>query len=269
MSLSSTVQYLFDYQIRRKEQIIDNLHAVNLTGPIIVSLSEDEIVDLYLATDGLKFIDPYILKRVSNDLNHYSCNHAKLLSFLKKECKCEDKDRRLRASRYVTELSSFINKQAIQELVCLFLSENDKRIRNRAYKIIKEQRLTELIKIVETRWLELNDDKAVPIIIDYSDIDFITSHFTTLYISGYDRQLFRRCIQDESLELYPTLLELDPVLYLYYISCFNKQIGKNEVESIFKDNITDDNISMLLWSVGKLGRVDLIQYYEDWCKNRK
>lgn len=268
MSLSPTVQYLFDYLVRKDEKTID-LHAANLIGPIIVSMNEDEIIDLYQATNDLRFMDPSILKRVSNDLVYHSCNHAKLLSCLKNECVCEDKDIRLRASRYITELSSFIDKQAIQELVCLFLNENDKRIRNRAYKIIKEQRLTELIKTVETRWVESNDDNAIPIIIDYSDIDFIICHFAAIYNkSGYDRLLFRRCIHDDSLELYPTLLKLDPVLYLYYISCFNKQIGQNEIESIFKDNITDDKISMLLWSVGKLGRVDLIQYYENWYENR-
>lgn len=260
------IRVLIEYTKLYKESLF-GYDDIKMFSPIIASFSEKEVLELYKLEVEQQILNDYIIKRVANDLRFRSCSHTEFIEYIIRQYKESfDKSARYRSSHFIKELIPYItsNNSFIEEITELFIRDEDKRIRNRAYRLIEDNSLISLYDIVESNWIKYDDENAVPIILKYASKEFLLAYFKDLDQTGYNRKLYRRLVEFGELDfVLDYLYKTDKLSYLYYCACNNINVSNEEVESIYyRCNKYCEELPKLLWCIGKLGRFDLlIEYY--------
>jgi len=206
------------------------------------------------------------LRKVTEDMERdFLPCHSELITGLIKEfdnLKAKERQSAGYCLSHFVEVSPIKIKQRIMKF---FLTSRYIGIRRRGYKSLDCDNPSEF-KLIENAWEMYHDPECCWLIVKHFPVSYLIENQAEIRASLCEpwqvSRFFIRVGPDYP-ELLNELRSLDSISYCYVLVKLTVPLAEEEAIAIFKENILDDRIGLLIWSFGRLGLWEALEFVKD------
>jgi len=206
-----------------------------------------------------------VLRRVCNDIDKsYSLIHEKLIRRLLASFSQADARGRQGLGYCLSTLSKHIPSTERRAIQSVFLQSKYVGVRKRGYKSLStEGELPH--SLVHDAWLQFQDQGCAWLIVKTSPVEYLIQHREALaaaFTEGWQLARLYLRIGEENQQLLKELKSMDQISYCYVLAKLGLKLSTKEAMSFVDVNSGDERFGLLVWSLGRLGLWEALQYVQ-------
>lgn len=264
--LAYTISYIREYD----EKYFDGWGKRNVIPGLLASLSEGELYDLYFSNESAPRLNDQIIKRISNDLKYGTAKHKRIITRLITESK-KGKGRIQANAQVLHGIAEHLSPKMVDKVISMFISDKSKAIRGRAYRLINDNNIKRYIPVLISNWKIYRDYRVIYNLTIWTDDEFFLSNYK-LFLE-YSEPWLEKKVYSRLVKLQPEKLEevkaSNPSLFIYIAAINSIEVPSDDVRKIIFDSIMSDDISLLLWCAGKMGKWEILKDYDEQYESIK
>ncbi|NMA82418.1 MAG: hypothetical protein GX962_00955 [Epulopiscium sp.] len=232
---------------------------------LVFCLSPEEACSLLDITFQQEYRKRMVLKnKIYSDiiLAYLNC-HDQLVNSLMAEMATLPANKRQSAGYCLTYFLSIIPTNKVQEVVSFFLRSKWKQIRDRGYKYLHHNWDDVWAEQVEYNLYQHNELLAARLAIEHFSVEFLKENWQLVFSIVKEHYLVRRLfikIGSVAPEKLHELKKIDPISYVYVLVKLNMSLNENEAIQIFKENLIDERLELLIWCFGQMKLWEVLEY---------
>ena len=257
---------------------IDYILRFNLDNPLkethsviqalIQCLTPQETTELLMKSYMTNYRIRYIaLKKIVNDAAYdFKKCHITLVDQLVhsfNSLKSKEKNVRAFCLKYLYE---FFPENIQDCIIELFLNSSSKMIRKKGFKVIERNYRPSMAPLIIKTWKNYQDSNCTSLILKKLPVSFLIKKRLELLKYIQDpwqvAHLYLR-ITSKKPELVDELRISDAISYCYIKAKLGKKLTFREASVIYKTNIDNDRIGLLIWSFGQMDLWTVIREISD------
>lgn len=264
--LAYTISYIREYG----EKYFDGWGKRNVIPGLLASLSEGELYDLYFSNESAPRLNDQIIKRISNDLKYGTAKHKRIITRLITESK-KGKGRIQANAQVLHGIAEHLSPKMVDKVILMFISDKSKAIRGRAYRLINDNNIKRYIPVLISNWEIYRDCRVIYNLTKWTDDEFFLAN-CKLFIE-YSEPWLEKKVYSRLVKLQPEKLDevkaSNPSLFIYIAAINSIEVPSDDVRKIIFDSIMSDDISLLLWCAGKMGKWEILKDYDEQYESIK
>lgn len=239
----------------------------NLFNAFLQVLSSKETIQAYAQTLNIEDNKRnLILRKIGNDISlKFEEHHLEFIDGLIIELQNKAYHKVNRSGYILSLLYDKMPMEVKNNILINFLSNRYHSVRNRGYKILHFDWQECYRNTIIQNWKKYLDSSCAYLIVKNFEPYFLLDHFQ-LIEKHLDKQwklkdLYQKVAKyDESIHKY--IKSIDEITYCYILVQIGKSISETEAHSIYKKNVEDERIGLLIWCFGKFKLWNLLLQIE-------